>query len=683
MSKIYGTGKSNIKGIIAGILLIAGFGLCAVSNQWAVRQHLVGYISRTWPDRTYHRLWFTQDGSLVGATASGSALQVERYERSGNASSKWTVDLGRSVSSADIQTEWVVDREAQRLAYATNQGLMIRPLCEAGTSGCAGNVFGLPASTQSILAFSFVPGRMVAAVFNDASVLVWDTETGNQVGRLTIPIENPDQARWEADYLAVTASGSRTAKVFRLKPGPVLSLVEESRTPNPPFQLITPGTGQIGYLSSGGVYYRGGTRNSPGMVQSALLGENDMLVGAGEFDGLQVLSAKEDPYSLLDGEAEQVRASTLASTGSRFAYSGQRGTGLVGLNTETRVTPTGRRFNFLGLGLAAIGGLLAASGLLFDLVGMSFKAQGVGKKSRKTLLDPDPDLVSSFLDGKTVLWAGAGLSAQSGFPTRKTFLTQTLQTADGETWIEPAKLMKMYERVQQGKQEDVLNEIIETLHYQRITMVQHFKVVYCRFTPMSPCHKVVKRLPAAAAITTNYDGCLEMMGPMWANNVLTLRQGAHRGAAEKDQFFLLRLYGDPRIPAEVKLSHKEFAESVKADPTLEDTLQLLFSKKTMFFVGCSAEGLVADLKLMPKIGKGSRKHYAVLGVGSGPWNKHVNTLEKDYGIECVICSEETIATELPKFLDNLASLIEDAQGDRTQRGKPVIAMAVKKAAGGA
>ena len=122
---------------------------------------------------------------------------------------------------------------------------------------------------------------------------------------------------------------------------------------------------------------------------------------------------------------------------------------------------------------------------------------------------------------------------------------------------------------------------------------------------------------------------------------------------------------------------------MKADPTLEDTLQLLFSKKTMFFVGCSAEGLVADLKLMPKIGKGSRKHYAVLGVGSGPWNKHVNTLEKDYGIECVICSEETIATELPKFLDNLASLIEDAQGDRTQRGKPVIAMAVKKAAGGA
>ncbi len=683
MSNIYAPGKANIKGYLAGILLVGGLLMCAFANQVSVRQHLVGYSAHNWPDRNFHRVAFTRNGSLLGATADGTRLNVELLSRSGNDSTKWSIDLGRSVSSADLQTEWVLDREGQRLAYATPDGITIRPLCQPGSSGCAGSQLNLPAASRSLLAFAFVPGRMLAAAFDDSSVKLWDSETGNEIGRLNVTIDSPDQARWEADYLAIVASGSQVAKIFRLGQGPVLKAIEESKTPMPPFKLITPGTGQIGYLSAGGVYYRGATRNSPGTVRAAVLGENDLLVGAGDFDGLQVLAAQEDPYPLLEDELLKAQPSVMAADSSRFAYSGQGGTGLVGLATESRITATGRRFNFIGLILAGIGGLLAASGFLFDLVGMSFKAQGVGKKSRKTLLDPDPSLINAFLDGQVVLWVGAGLSAQAGFPTRSTFMFQTLQTADGETWIESKLLMAMYERVKQGNLEPVFDEIIETLHYQRSTLVQHFKVVYSRFTPLSPCHKTVRRLPIAAAITTNYDGCLEMLGPMWANNVVNLKQGAHRGAAEKDQFFLLRLYGDPRVPAEVKLSHKEFAESVKADPTLGDTLQVLFDKKTMFFVGSSPAGLLSDLRLMPKVKKTQRKHYAVVGVGQGNWDKAVQALETEYGITSVVCAEETIPTELPRFLEILANEIETAKTDRTAKGKNVVTVAVKKATGAA
>jgi hypothetical protein len=683
MSKFYAPGKANVKGIIAIILLVAGFLIAAFANQWAVRLHLVGYISRTWPDRTYGRVAFTRDGSLAGISIDGPRLTVERYARSGNDSTKWTVNVEQNVTPEGSQLEWVLDHDVQRIAYTGSKGIVVRPLCEPGSAGCAGSALPLPAATRSLLAFSFVSGHRLAAAFNDGSVLVWDTESGNQVGKLSFVLEGADQARWAGDYLAVVASNSRTARVYRLIDGPSLKQVEESRTPFPPFTLITPGTGQIGYISAGAIYYRGGTRNSPGTVRDAVIGSNDMLVGGGEFNGLQVLADKEDPYPLIEDEELKIRAYTVAAEGSRFAYSGQGGTGLVGLTTESRVTPSGRRYNFLGLGIALIGGLLAASSLLFDLVGMSFKAQGTGKKSRKTLLDPDPGLVNAFVDGKAVLWAGAGLSAQAGFPTRRTFLTQTLQTADSETWLEPKLLMKLYQQVQSGQYEQALDEIIETLHYQRLLLIQHFKVVYCRLTPMSPCHKIVRRLPVAAAITTNYDGCLEMLGPMWANNVLTLRQGGHRGAAEQDQFFLLRLYGDPRILGDVKLSHKEFADSVQADPTLGDTLQELFNKKTMFFVGCAAQGLAEDLKLMPKIGKSSRKHYAVVGVGAGNWDKSVQILEEQYGIHCIVCSEETIAAELPKFLETLAAEIDEARSDRTKRGRDVVELSVKRAASGA
>lgn len=684
MSKFYAPGKSNLKGIIAVILLVVGFLVSAFANQWAVRLHLVGYPSRTWPERVYQRVAFTREGLLVGIRIDRSQITVERYLRSGNETAKATVDVGRATSAEGYQREWAVDREAQRIAYLNGQGIEVRPLCESGNSGCAGGAISLAAPVQAILAFHFIPGRMLAAALRDGSVLVWDTESGNQVGKLNFVLETTDQARWEGEYLAVVSSSTRTTKMFRLVEGPNLKMVEQSTTPPAPFTLIAPGTGQIGYLSAGGIYYRGATRNSPGTVRDAVIGASDILVGGGDFNGLHVLAGKEDPYPLVEGEDLKFRAYTLATEGSRFAYSGDGGTGLIALTTESRITPSGRRFNFLGLGLAAIGGLLAASSLLFDLVGMSFKAKHAGKKSRKTLLDPDPSLVNAFLDGKAVLWAGAGLSAQAGFPTRTTFLTQTLQTADSETWIESKRLMSMYQRVQTGQQEEVLNELVETLHYQRMVLIQHFKVVYCRLIPMSVCHKILRRLPVSAAITTNYDGCLEMLGALWANNVLTLRQGGHRGAAERDQFFLLRLYGDPRVPAGVRLSHKEFAESVRADPTIGDTLQELFTKRTMFFAGCSPEGIVADLKLMPKIERSQqRQHYAVVGVGGGNWDKNVEILEKEYGIHCIICSEETIATELPKFLNTLADEIDAARTDRGRRGGDVVALSVKKAASGA
>jgi hypothetical protein len=78
MAKPFKPGKSNLKGIIAGILLVIGFLICVFANQWAVKQHLVGAVWNTWPDRIYDRVFFSRDGSLVGAKADGSRLIVER-----------------------------------------------------------------------------------------------------------------------------------------------------------------------------------------------------------------------------------------------------------------------------------------------------------------------------------------------------------------------------------------------------------------------------------------------------------------------------------------------------------------------------------------------------------------------------------------------------------------------------
>ena len=74
MAKLFKPGKSNLKGIIAGILLVIGFLIFVFANQWAVKQHLVGAVWNTWPDRIYDRVFFSRYSyrshrlNLTGAT---------------------------------------------------------------------------------------------------------------------------------------------------------------------------------------------------------------------------------------------------------------------------------------------------------------------------------------------------------------------------------------------------------------------------------------------------------------------------------------------------------------------------------------------------------------------------------------------------------------------------------------
>ncbi|MCC6539811.1 MAG: hypothetical protein IT162_19845, partial [Bryobacterales bacterium] len=430
MAEIYRTSGANIKAILSGLLLVTGLGFAAFANQFSVKQRLIGATLQFWSDKHFDRVWFTQDGSLVGASAKGSTVTVERFGRFGNGSRVWNVDVAQPVSGADSQSEWVVDGEAQRMAHVTPLGLVVRPLCEPGANGCAGQRWNLPAATRSVVAFSFVPGRMFAAAFTDGTVLFWDTETGNQTASLSLNFEI-SQARWNAGYLAAYSPQSNAARLYRVADGPKLNMVEETKPPSSSFQLVTPGSGQMGYLVGGALYYRGAVRNSPGPVKAAAIGDNDMIVGAGDFNGLVVLATNEDPYPLLESEKDtKFRANTLVANGTRFAHSGSSGTGVATLSTESRVTATGRKFNFLGLGLALIGGLLACSSFLFELVGMSFQAKGVGQKSKRSLMEPSAELINAFKDGQVVLWAGAGLSAQNGFPVRSTLLMQLLQAAD-------------------------------------------------------------------------------------------------------------------------------------------------------------------------------------------------------------------------------------------------------------
>jgi hypothetical protein len=293
--------------------------------------------------------------------------------------------------------------------------------------------------------------------------------------------------------------------------------------------------------------------------------------------------------------------------------------------------------------------VLACSGLVLAFLQAMFNVKKVDTKRVRIplrLSDPPVDLVKSMVNEQCVLWAGAGLAAQSGYPARKSFAVMMMQAATVEGWV-PAQLAQKLQRMcANEKHEEALNELARTAT-DRSKLIEFTRSTYARFAVPSRSHELIGKLPLRSAMTTNYDQLLEQVGDAWDENTITLSDHP------SDDNFLLKLYGTLRTPRKLSLSCEEFSKAVPGSVMALCVAQA-FETQTLLFVGCSPEGLLADLKLF-NIGRTpTRTHYALAGVSGSAWRGQAHQLSKRYGIELLVCDAEQISKALPVFLEKLA-----------------------------
>ena len=280
------------------------------------------------------------------------------------------------------------------------------------------------------------------------------------------------------------------------------------------------------------------------------------------------------------------------------------------------------------------------------------KKSRAGEQIRGTLGEPPADLVKVIASRETCLWAGAGLSAQSGFPLRADFIATTLQTAALESWTDYGSVQKLVALLKSGKAEQALDQLIAAVP-ERGSVLSHYTSIYARFAPPSRSHEHLQRMGFRSAITTNYDILLEQTDELWARNVSTLDAGPRKGRV------LLKLFGSLRTPAATLLSSAELKKALHG-PGL-DQVRKLFADHPMLFVGCSLEGLLADLALLGIPEQSGHLRFAVAGVSGTLWEKQVEELSRRYGIQVVFCAAENIGRELPAFLERLAQSAGEMQ----------------------
>jgi len=289
-----------------------------------------------------------------------------------------------------------------------------------------------------------------------------------------------------------------------------------------------------------------------------------------------------------------------------------------------------------------------------------------------TLSDPTPplELLDACVAGECVLYAGAGLSAQAGFPTWQPFIRELVNWALRQHFIDEADADAHGAATEEGRSDLVADGIVSAVGNNRTPLLyKHLRKVFLRGQAsellLPKCHTLLANIPFAAALTTNFDLLLEQTFSNRDANVFTPRdtdpllEALHRRA-----FFILKLYGRLDQTESVMLAPAQVEDFTRDNRGFAQFMETLFFSRTLLFLGASLEGIENYLRgiALPRLAS-SRSHFALIAAtGSASWRAKAEALERRFSIKVIPYYPDPGHTEVLQFVEELRSNVALAQG---------------------
>lgn len=201
------------------------------------------------------------------------------------------------------------------------------------------------------------------------------------------------------------------------------------------------------------------------------------------------------------------------------------------------------------------------------------------------------DLIERLKNGDCALFVGAGLSIPCGLPSWGGLLRELIDEVKKlpfETKEQVADYEKMIE--DSNKYLTLASDLKEILG------PKFFDYVKKRFTDGSlrpnQNHDLVVKLPFKFVITTNYDQLIDQTYAFTYRQLpAILTYSMSRDIAYKiwnNEYFILKAHGDININSEgIVMTENDYREIIYRNPGFQSALQVLFSTKSILFLGTS------------------------------------------------------------------------------------------------
>lgn len=271
-------------------------------------------------------------------------------------------------------------------------------------------------------------------------------------------------------------------------------------------------------------------------------------------------------------------------------------------------------------------------------------------------------LVDACTAGECVLYAGAGLSAQAGFPTWKDFVIGLCKWARDNGFINDNEAAIYRTDVERGQADPVADSVVSRLRTSQAQSLlnNYLQSVFLRRSSPSSFHLQLKQIKFSAVLTTNFDNLLDGVFDAQASQIYTPKDAESLLAAlTRRDFFILKLYGSLNNPETVIITPAQYEEEITGNRLFSQFMHTAFLSRTLLFVGASIEGIEAYLRGIVFPRDIARNHYALVGVTDNAWRAKADFLERRYGIKVLPYTPNEGYTELGVFLSKLAKTVTE------------------------
>lgn len=274
---------------------------------------------------------------------------------------------------------------------------------------------------------------------------------------------------------------------------------------------------------------------------------------------------------------------------------------------------------------------------------------------------PSKRLIDACVANQCVLYVGAGLSTAAGPPTWKALVDGLLNWATLNGYLSQEIIISCQQALVENDIDTVADTLVSHLQEQR---KNEELIVYLREQFLGAEKRpdarteLLRELNLAGVLTTNFDDLLEQTFQLHTPTFTPHDTEALLDALSKHNFFLGKLYGTLDRPDTVLVAPMQYQEAVAGNVRFANFVQGLFISRTLFFIGCSLDGIEAYLRGIRMMGQPKQTHFALVNVENGAWRARADLLKRRYGIEVIAYTATEGFPEAQQFLEALRDAVQ-------------------------
>ncbi len=677
--------------------------VCAIAGlyirKYALREDLVTRQIAGYDDNNLEALWFSPSGDLIAIKSSpkrtryfefdvlvwgpdgsgpvrsefhGEAI-IERWTYASdpqdstdprtnerlNLKSLSPLDLaGRSDGEANSKV--AISRDGQRVAFLYMGNLIV-----AHPEGPI--VWPDTLQLEGVSGLAFTDSAMIAVAYTDGKIEFRDRQY-SIVGSALTKLNTPTIMKPFGNFLAVVSAINAGVVVLDMR-----ALTKDAPPHGYPptsldrFTLAVSDTGRLG-VSTGSHMIFLTQPDGTGDVSIQLEAPRPVVALSFYNNNSLLVGGYGNIYLLTEGESTRYVASPseyihhIVSNEDAIAYVDEKGVVLLSYNTIRVLRTSGK----IAIAITAYV-LLGLLGLyLYDLkTTRGKKAVPIEKPASSAFLslpkELPPDLIEAATLGECVLYAGAGLGAQSGLPMWKDFVHLLLAWAADRKIIRDDEVNVYAAEIDIGYTDQVADSIISRVGTgdELVHLNAFIRKTFSRSVTPSAVHNLLGKISFSAVLTANFDDLLEHALPIYSKQIYTPNDAeALLGALTTRAHFILKLYGTLQRPETVIVAPAQYENAVAGNRLFSQFMQTLFVSRTLLFIGSSLEGIEAYLKGISLPKEIGRKHYALVAVDGNTWRAKADFLDRRYGIKVLPYTPTQNFPQPKEFLEMLVARVE-------------------------